>query len=79
MLLGGLKQLQSTLVAFLLGGLGAAMLLYGWARGNPLQRSHPYRFTMKFTEASKVGQVVSHSSVMPCVPVPGPVVVEGVL
>jgi len=49
-----LRKMPSTLVTFLLGGIGAAFLLYSWARGNPLRRSHPYRFTLMFKEASKV-------------------------
>lgn len=49
-----LRKMPSTLATFLLGGIWAAFLLYGWARGNPLKRSHPYRFTLMFKEASKV-------------------------
>lgn len=49
-----LRRMPSTLTTFLLGGLFSAFLLYSWALGSPLKRSHPYRFTMVFNEASKV-------------------------
>lgn len=39
-----LSRTPRTLIAFLLGGVGAAMLLYSWALGSPLKRSHPYRW-----------------------------------
>ncbi|KAF8064684.1 TGD2 [Scenedesmus sp. PABB004] len=49
-----LRALSPSLVAFLLGGVGALALLFGWARGSPLRRCAPYTFTLLFESASKL-------------------------
>lgn len=46
--------LPPSLLSFLFGGAAAAGALLAWARGSPLRRNRPYRFTITFTEASKL-------------------------
>lgn len=47
-IVAALQHMPAALVAFVFGGLGACLLLFGWAKGSPMRKNQPYTFSMSF-------------------------------